>query len=100
MFAVESECFQTLNVYCTLVNYYDMKNLLSLLTVATALGMSACQSSGTNTNNNSVDSMSTNQDSIQATTSVEALIPAATFDSTVAGKAVKLDRKSTRLNSS
>src|ERR1044072_9016444 len=90
MFAVESECFQTLNVYCTLVNYYDMKNLLSLLTVATALGMSACQSSGTNTNNNSVDSMSTNQDSIQATTSVEALIPAANFDSTVAGKAVKL----------
>ena len=67
-----------------------MKNLLSLLTVATALGMSACQSSGTNTNNNSVDSMSTNQDSIQATTSVEALIPAANFDSTVAGKAVKL----------
>lgn len=66
-----------------------MKNLLSLLTVATALGMGACQSSGTNTDNNSVDSMSTNQDSIQAN-SVEALIPAANFDSTVEGKTVKL----------
>ncbi len=78
--------FEPLNVYWTLINCYDMRNLLSLLTVAGALGMSACQQSG-NSNNNSVDSMSTNQDSI---TSIEALVPAANFDSTVEGKAVKL----------
>ncbi|KAA2244719.1 galactose mutarotase [Chitinophaga agrisoli] len=64
-----------------------MKNLLPLLTVAAALGISACQSSGTNTNNNSVDSMSTNHDSIM---SIESLVPTANFDSTLDGKAVKL----------
>lgn len=63
-----------------------MKNILPVLTVVTALGMSACQHSGTNTNNNSVDSMSTNHDSMN----IESLIPAANFDTTIDGKQVKL----------
>lgn len=64
-----------------------MKKILPLLTVAAVVSASACQQSGNNTNNNTVDSMSTNQDSI---TSIESLIPTANFDSTVDGKAVKL----------
>jgi len=64
-----------------------MKRILPLLTVATALTMGACQQPGTNTNNNSVDSMSTNHDSI---TSIEALIPATNFDTTIDGNQVKL----------
>ncbi|SFD30118.1 aldose 1-epimerase [Chitinophaga sp. CF118] len=62
-----------------------MKNIIPLLTVAAAVSISACQS-GTKTKNNSVDSMSTNQDSL----SIEAQIPAAPFDSTIDGKPVKL----------
>ncbi|MVT06893.1 aldose epimerase family protein [Chitinophaga tropicalis] len=62
-----------------------MKNIIPLLTVAAAVSLSACQS-GTKTNNNSVDSMSTNKDSL----SLEGSIPASKFDSTVDGKQVKL----------
>jgi aldose 1-epimerase len=62
-----------------------MKNIIPLLSVAAAISMSACQS-GTKTNNNSVDSMQTTQDSL----SIEGKIPAAPFDSTVDGKQVKL----------
>lgn len=62
-----------------------MKNVIPLLTVAAAVSLSACQS-GTKTNNNSVDSMSTKQESL----SIEAQIPAAKFDSTIDGKPVKL----------
>src|SRR4051812_22720372 len=62
-----------------------MKNIIPLLTVAAAVSMSACQS-GTKTTNNSVDSMSTKQDSL----TIEAQIPAAPFDKTVDGKPVKL----------
>jgi aldose 1-epimerase len=62
-----------------------MKNIIPLMTVAAAISMSACNS-GTKTTNNSVDSMSTKQDSL----SIEALIPAAPFDTTVDGKPVKL----------
>jgi aldose 1-epimerase len=62
-----------------------MKNIIPLLTVAAAVSMSACQS-GTKSNNNSVDSMSTNQERL----SIEGQIPAAAFDSTVDGKQIKL----------
>jgi aldose 1-epimerase len=62
-----------------------MKNIIPLLTVAAAVSMSACQS-GTKTANNSVDSMTTKQDSL----SIEAQIPAAPFDTTIDGKPVKL----------
>jgi aldose 1-epimerase len=63
-----------------------MKNVLPLLTMAAAVGMTACQS-GTKTTNNTADSMHT---STQDSSSIEALIPAARFDSTVDGKQVKL----------
>jgi len=62
-----------------------MKNIIPLLTVAAAVSLSACQS-GTKSNNNSVDSMQTTQDSL----SIEGKIPAARFDSTVDGKQTKL----------
>lgn len=62
-----------------------MKNIIPLLTVAAAVSLSACQS-GTKSNNNSVDSMQTTQDSL----SIEGKIPAAPFDSTVDGKQTKL----------
>lgn len=62
-----------------------MKNIIPLFTVAAAVSLSACQS-GTKTNNNTVDSMSTNKDSL----SLEGSIPAAKFDTTVDGKQVKL----------
>ncbi|WP_343689830.1 aldose epimerase family protein [Chitinophaga sp.] len=62
-----------------------MKNIIPLLTVAAAVSLSACQS-GTKSNNNSVDSMQTTQDSL----SIEGKIPAAHFDSTVDGKQTKL----------
>lgn len=62
-----------------------MKNIIPLITVAAAVSLSACQS-GTKSNNNSVDSMQTTQDSL----SIEGKIPAAHFDSTVDGKQTKL----------
>jgi aldose 1-epimerase len=62
-----------------------MKNIIPLLTVAAAVSLSACQS-GTKSNNNTVDSMQTTQDSL----SIEGKIPAARFDSTVDGKQTKL----------
>jgi aldose 1-epimerase len=62
-----------------------MKNIIPLLTVAAAVSLSACQS-GTKSNNNSVDSMQTTHDSL----SIEGMIPAAPFDSTVDGKQTKL----------
>lgn len=63
-----------------------MKNVLPLLMMAAAVGMTACHS-GTKTENNTADSMHTNHDSLN---SIEALIPAAHFDSTINGKQVKL----------
>lgn len=61
-----------------------MKNIIPLLTVAAAVSISACQS-GAKTNNNSVDSMSTNQDTVSA-----GQISDAAFDKMVDGKQVKL----------
>lgn len=61
-----------------------MKNIIPLLTVAAAVSISACQS-GTKTNNNSLDSMSTNQDTVSA-----GQISDAAFDKMVDGKQVKL----------
>ena len=61
-----------------------MKNIIPLLTVAAAVSMSACQS-GTKTNNNTTDSMSTNQDTVSA-----GQISDAAFDKMVDGKQVKL----------
>ncbi|SDF15414.1 aldose epimerase family protein [Chitinophaga filiformis] len=61
-----------------------MKNIIPLLTVAAAVSISACQS-GTKTNNNTTDSMSTNQDTVSA-----GQISDAAFDKMVDGKQVKL----------
>ncbi|SHM56596.1 aldose 1-epimerase [Chitinophaga sp. CF418] len=61
-----------------------MKNIIPLLTVAAAVSISACQS-GPKTNNNSLDSMSTNQDAVSA-----GQISDAAFDKMVDGKQVKL----------
>lgn len=60
-----------------------MKNIIPLLTVAAAVSFSACQSGAKN--NNSVDSMSTNQDSVST-----GQISDAAFDKMVDGKQVKL----------
>jgi aldose 1-epimerase len=61
-----------------------MKNIFPLLTVAAAVSLSACQS-GAKTNNNSVDSMSTQHDSLS-----EGQISDAAFDKNIDGKQVKL----------
>ncbi len=61
-----------------------MKNIFPLLTVAAAVSFSACQS-GTKTDNNSADSMSTKQDSLS-----QGQISDAKFDTTIDGKQVKL----------
>ncbi|TWW01733.1 aldose epimerase family protein [Chitinophaga pinensis] len=61
-----------------------MKNIFPLLTVAAAVSFSACQS-GTKTDNNSADSMSTKQDSLS-----QGQISDARFDTTIDGKQVKL----------
>ncbi|MBW8685853.1 aldose epimerase family protein [Chitinophaga rhizophila] len=61
-----------------------MKNIFPLLTVAAAVSLSACQS-GTKTENNSTDSMSTTQDSLS-----QGQLSDAAFDKTIDGKQVKL----------
>ncbi|ACU57987.1 aldose epimerase family protein [Chitinophaga pinensis] len=61
-----------------------MKNIFPLLTVAAAVSFSACQS-GTKTDNNTADSMSTKQDSLS-----QGQISDAKFDTTIDGKQVKL----------
>lgn len=61
-----------------------MKNIFPLLTVAAAVSLSACQS-GAKTENNSTDSMSTQQDSLS-----QGQISDAAFDKTIDGKQVKL----------
>ncbi|QHS61436.1 aldose epimerase family protein [Chitinophaga agri] len=61
-----------------------MKNIFPLLTVAAAVSFSACQS-GAKTDNNSTDSMSTQQDSLS-----KGQISDAAFEKTIDGKQVKL----------